>query len=236
MPFLANLSIEQFQALKDEGSQQHGWLRFVQARQGINEIAFVVVQADLDDLVSQMGRVGVHTSVPLEIAMFGSGVRCGRGEIDDNHIRKIRNRTVLPFMRRRIRRARQAAIAKSGCTVPCLRGNRARGRVVLARAVHAVQEDAGWALRAHGLCGLLPLRRGAEDVGAQQFEKLASCRRKAGLVPLAHGGRLDLAQPRHLSGAAEGLDDLGIGMDVGHARIVGIPTIRVNRHPYSQND
>lgn len=55
-----NLLLEKCESLKNKASQQHSRLRLVDARKGINKIPFVVIQADLDDLVSQVGRVGVH--------------------------------------------------------------------------------------------------------------------------------------------------------------------------------
>lgn len=88
---------------------------------------------------------------------------------------------------------------------------------------------------AHELCHLLLCGREAEDVGTQQFEELTPRWWNTGLMPFTYGGRLDLAQPRHLSSSAEGPDDFGIGMDIGHGASLGIPTACVNRHSYSSS-
>ena len=73
----------------------------------------------------------------------------------------------------------------------------------------------------------------AEDVGAQQFEILTPRARNASFMPLTNRWRSDAAKTCHLCSTAEGLDDFGVGMDVGHAPNIGLPIAYVNSHTYT---
>lgn len=74
--------------------------------------------------------------------------------------------------------------------------------------------------------------RRVEDVGAEQFQELATCGRNPGVAPLADRWRPDATHARDCGSSAKAVDDFGIGWLV-HSPKIGQPIDYCNRLSYS---
>lgn len=73
----------------------------------------------------------------------------------------------------------------------------------------------------------------AEKVWTQEAQELTSALRDAVTPPFANGWRLDFAQARDGTSAAQRIDDLGIlVLFFGHSPTIGTPKLLVNRPTY----